>query len=189
MSSQYRIESMLSARLFLSPQLVGDRIYFLSDLSGRISLYAMDKAGSVPEPLLPPDIALQNPALIDSESFFVFPRMGRILVMIDQDGDENYQPCTIPLEGGIPEPIFGDRFQGQQVSCATCDRERNRAVFSVDPRTSPIHETYLVDLEALELTDLGTSVYGNYLIGHNDDFSKAVLVDGYTPGDHAVLRV
>ena len=50
-----RIESLLAARLFLAPQLVGDRIYFLSNLSGRLSLYVMDHGGSVPEPLLPPE--------------------------------------------------------------------------------------------------------------------------------------
>lgn len=34
---------MLAARLFLSPELVGERLNFLSDLSGRMSsLYAMD---------------------------------------------------------------------------------------------------------------------------------------------------
>ena len=54
-----RIESFLSARLFLVPQIVGDRIYFISNLNGRNSLYVMDRGGSVPEPLLPPDIAQQ----------------------------------------------------------------------------------------------------------------------------------
>ena len=49
-----RIESFLSARLHLAPQLIGDRIYFISNLSGRLSLYAMNYGGSVPEPLLPP---------------------------------------------------------------------------------------------------------------------------------------
>ena len=49
----YKVESLLSARLFLSPQIAGGRITFISDLSGRLSLYAMDRGGSVPEPLLP----------------------------------------------------------------------------------------------------------------------------------------
>ncbi len=59
-----RIESLLSARLFLNPQLAGDKLYFISDLAGRLSLYRMDVGGSVPEPLLPPGIALQNPELL-----------------------------------------------------------------------------------------------------------------------------
>ncbi len=70
-----RIESLLSARLFLVPQLAQNRIFFLSNTSGWISLYAMDYGGSVPEPLLPPHIALQNPHLIGGHSFFVFPEL------------------------------------------------------------------------------------------------------------------
>jgi hypothetical protein len=172
MTSPFKIESLLSARLFLSPQLVGDRIFFLSDLSGRISLYAMDKGGSVPEPFLPPDIALQNPTLMNGESFYVFAKLDRALVMIDQDGDENYQPCFVPLDGGLPEPVLGDRFEGQQVNCLHCDPERNLVVFQVDPRTSPINESYLVNLETLELIELGTSMYGNYYSGASDDYAK-----------------
>ena len=44
-----RVEHLLSARLFLAPQIAGDRLFFISDLSGRLSLYAMDAQGSVPE--------------------------------------------------------------------------------------------------------------------------------------------
>ncbi|HLF01457.1 MAG TPA: S9 family peptidase, partial [Anaerolineales bacterium] len=96
-----RIESLLSARLFLTPQLANGRLYFLSNASGRLSLYAMDgrPGGSLPEPLLPPEIALQNPEL-EGMIFRVFPRLGKILVMIDHNGDENYQPMLIPLRGG-----------------------------------------------------------------------------------------
>ena len=96
----YRIEALLSARLFLRPEIVGDRIFFLSNLSGHNSLYAMNHGGSVPEPLLPPHIVLQNPHLIGGESFVVFKDLGKILVMIDKDGDENYLPMEIPLTGG-----------------------------------------------------------------------------------------
>jgi acetyl esterase/lipase len=186
MSSEFKIESLLAARLFLSPQLVGERIYFLSDLSGRMSLYAMDKGGSVPEPLLPPDIALQNPTLVDGNSFFVFPSLDKILVMIDQDGDENYQPCFVPIAGGLPEPTFPGRFENQQVSCSQCDIERNIAVFQIDPRTDPNNQAFLVDLRTLELTDLGTSLYSNWYAGANKDYSRIVLIDGYTAGDHVV---
>jgi hypothetical protein len=66
----HRIESLLSARLFQAPQLVGDRPYFLSNLSGHNSLYSMKTGGSVPQPLLPPQIALQNPHLMEGYSIF-----------------------------------------------------------------------------------------------------------------------
>ena len=32
--------------------------------------------------------------------------------MIDHDGDENYQPFVIPLEGGFPEPLAAEAFDG-----------------------------------------------------------------------------
>ena len=102
----YRIESLMSARLFVVPQYAEERIYFLSNLTGHLSLYAMFYGGSVPEPLLPPNIALQNPHLIGGHSFYVFPKLNKILVMIDKDGDENYQPNLISLDGGFPEPAF-----------------------------------------------------------------------------------
>ena len=100
----YRVESLMSARLFVVPQYAGKRVYFLSNLSGHLSLYSMTFGGSVPVPLLPPHIALQNPHLIGGLSFYVFPKLDQILVMIDKDGDENYQPMTISMDGGFPEP-------------------------------------------------------------------------------------
>ena len=59
-----RIEALLSARLFVEPQLVGNRLFFVSNLSGHVSLYSMEVDGGVPAPLLPPQIALQNPELV-----------------------------------------------------------------------------------------------------------------------------
>ncbi|MGQ9490541.1 MAG: prolyl oligopeptidase family serine peptidase [Anaerolineae bacterium] len=186
MCPTFKIESLLSARLFLSPQLAGNRVYFLSNMSGRLSLYAMDRTGSVPEPLLPPDIALMTPELLGGKPFFVFPDLGKVLVMIDRNGDENYQPHFVPLEGGIPEPVFGDRFAGQQLVCQHCDPERNLAFFSVDPRTDPVHRSFLAELATLEVTDLGGSLYGNFYVGANPDYSQIVLGDGYTSGDHVL---
>lgn len=63
--------------------MVRDRIYFISNLSSHLSFYAMDFGGSVPEPLLPPDIALQNPHLMKNLTYYVFPGIDQILVMID----------------------------------------------------------------------------------------------------------
>ena len=125
---QPRIESFLSARLHLSPQIVGERIYFISNLSGRLSLYAMYYGGSVPEPLLPAHIAMQNPLLLEGgSSFYVFPLLDKILVMLDRDGDEIYQPMFIPIDGGFPEPAFGDSFANHRVHLTDCDIERSIA--------------------------------------------------------------
>jgi pimeloyl-ACP methyl ester carboxylesterase len=177
-----RIESMLSARLFLVPQLAGDRIYFVSNMSGHLSLYAMDHGGSVPEPLLPPDVVLQNPHLIGN-LFRVFPGLSKILILLDDNGDENYQPVMIPLEGGMPEPIFAEQFAGYRVHMSLVDVEKNTVYFSAESRTEQMNETYRANLETGELTFLGKNVWGNYPGAKNDDHSKVILLDGYSAGD------
>jgi esterase/lipase len=183
---QFPLESLLSARRLLSPQLVDDCLYFLSDSSGLISLYRMSEGGSIPEPLLPAGIALQNPHLMIGESFVVFPELDKILVMIDNNGDENYQPCFVPLEGGIPEPIFGDKYQKQQLACIHYDRDTNMVYFYRDDRKTPNIECLRTDLESLEEASLGTSIYGNYCAGTSKDHSKVILVDGYTAADNVL---
>jgi pimeloyl-ACP methyl ester carboxylesterase len=178
-----RIESLLSARLFVFPQLVVDRIYFLSNLSGHLSLYAMNYGGSVPEPLLPPHIALQNPELIGGYSYRVFPNSGKILVMIDRDGDENYQPMLIPLEGGFPEPAFDNFFANHRVHLTRCDMDNDAVYFSAERRDKGLSEAYRGELPTNKLTKLAESAWGSLPLAYSDDHNKVLLGDGYTVGD------
>jgi len=180
---RFSIEPLLSARLLLSPQLAEGKVYFISDLSGCMSLYSMKRTGSFAVPLLPSGLALQNPHLMTGYNFYVLPKLQKILVMIDENGNENYQPCFIPIEGGIPEPIFGDKYKNEQVACLHCDAENNVAYFSRDDRKTPNIECLRVDLETLETTSLGTSIYGNYFNGVNADHTKVILADSYTAAD------
>jgi pimeloyl-ACP methyl ester carboxylesterase len=185
-ANRFPIQSLLSARLLLSPRLAEGRVYFLSDLSGMISLYAMDQRGSIPEPLLPAGLALQNPHLMIGYNYYVLPKLHRVLVMIDKDGNENYQPCFIPLEGGIPEPIFGDKYQNEQLACLHCDIKMNTAYFFRDDRKTPDMECLRVNLATLETTSLGKSIYGNAFNTTNSDHSMVILSDGYTAGDNVL---
>mgnify|MGYP000885190725 FL=1 len=182
----FKVESLLAARLFLQPQLADGRVYFISDLSGRLSLYAMDRAGSVPEPLLPPDVALMTPVLLEGLPFYAFPKLDKMIVMIDQNGDENYQPMVVPLAGGIPEPLF-PQFAGMQCTLDHADAERNLIVLGVDHRVEPVIDTYLADLNSGELTLLGSSPYGFLLGGANEDLTRVVLGEGYEEGDAALF--
>ncbi|MFW5713858.1 MAG: S9 family peptidase, partial [Brevefilum sp.] len=179
----YRIEALLSARLFLRPELVGDRIFFLSNLSGHNSLYAMDHGGSVPEPLLPPDIVLQNPHLIGGMSFAVYPDLNKILVMIDQDGDENYLPMEIPITGGFPEPAFGGFFENTRCHMGFADAKKNLCMFAAESREEGMVRTYLCRLDSGEVEEIYASPYGAYPAAKNEDYSKLVLVEGYMVGD------
>jgi len=182
----FKVESLLAARLFLQPQVAAGRVYFVSDLSGRLSLYAMDRAGSVPEPLLPPDVALMTPTLLEALPFYAFPKLDKMIVMIDQNGDENYQPMVVPLAGGIPEPLF-PQFAGMQCTLDHADAERNLIILGVDHRVEPVVETYLADLNSGELTLLGSSPYGFHLDGANEDLTRVVLGESYEEGDVALF--
>jgi dienelactone hydrolase len=109
-----------------------------------------------------------------------------MIVMIDRDGDENYQPMVVPLQGGIPEPLF-PQFAGMQCSLHHADGERNLALLGVDHRKEPIVDTYRVDLNTGELTLLGSSQYGYHPAGENDQVTSVVLGEGYEEGDVALF--
>jgi pimeloyl-ACP methyl ester carboxylesterase len=182
------IESLLSARSFLSPHLVNDRIFFISNLNGRMSLFAMNYGGSVPEPLLPPNIALQNPHLMDGYSFYVYPKLGKILVMIDSDGDENYQPMFIPIEGGYPKSVYGEKLSNHRVHLLECDADHNLAYFTAESRQEQIYETYKGKLDTGDLRLMVKSMWVGYVAGISKDQRQAILIDSYTVGDHVLFH-
>jgi hypothetical protein len=158
----FRIEALLSARLFLRPQRVGGRIFFLSNLSGHNSLYAMNHGGSVPEPLLPPDIVLQNPHLIGGDSFVVFKDLDKVLVMIDRDGDENYLPMVIPMAGGFPEPAFNNFFENTRCHLGMADEEENICVIAAESREEGMIRTYLCHLDTAAILRLIMMIFPSW---------------------------
>lgn len=178
----FKIESLLAGRLFISPKLVDGRIYFISNLSGKLSLYVMNYGGSVPEPLLPSNIALQNPHLMGGEPFVVFPKLGKILVMVDTDGNEQYQPVMIPMEGGFPEPIF-EELRSSMVHLVHSIPKQNTVFFSSEPLEDAVQVSYRADVATGKLTKLGASMYGALPVCATKDFKRTILADGYTVGD------
>lgn len=179
------VESLLAARLFLSPQLVGDQIYFISNLSGRLSLYRMPLAGGVPEPLLLPNIALQNPDLVGGYSYAIFPTLDTIVVSLDDNGDENYRPMRIPLDGGFPAPLFD--LANSRVAIQRADRERGTLHLAAETIGAPVFRVLAADMSSRELRELSTSEHFGGTLAVSDDGARALLVEGYTTGD-TVLR-
>jgi hypothetical protein len=55
--------------------------------------------------------------------------------MIDRDGDENYQPMLIPMEGGFPEPTFEGFFKDYRVHLDETDPELNIAYMGAESRS------------------------------------------------------
>lgn len=184
----YRIEALLSARLFMRPQVVGKRIYFLSNMSGHNSLYVMDHGGSIPELLLPPDIVLQNPHLIGGMSFVVFDDLKKILVMVDDDGDENYLPMQIPQSGGFPEPVFENMFANTRCHLVHADAKKRLCIIAAESREEGMVRTYLCHLDSGDIQKIYESPYGGYPSAANQDYSKMVLTEGYMVGDTAAFK-
>jgi pimeloyl-ACP methyl ester carboxylesterase len=178
----YKIESFLSARLFLVPEKVGKYIYFVSNISGRLSLYKMKKGGSVPEPLLPPEIALQNPHLL-GRLYKPFPKLGKILVMLDKDGNEDYKPMLVPMDGGYPEPAFTEMMDDHRFFMGKTFPEKNIVYLGASSHKEPINYALRVDLESGEITKLQESKYGGGVDGVNTDHSKLIIAEGYSAGD------
>jgi pimeloyl-ACP methyl ester carboxylesterase len=183
----YRIESLLSARLFLAPQVVGERLYCISNLSGRNSLYSMQLGGSVPQPLLPPHIALQNPHLIEGRSFVVFPALDQILVMIDNDGDEKYRPMAIPTSGGYPQPLFAETFAGHRVNAFAPDLQKNIVYFIADADDEPIMRSFRADLKSGEIVKIFESTYGGIPAGRSEQHNRFILLESYGAGDNVLF--
>ena len=143
----------------------------------------MEESGGIPQPLLPGGLALVNPHLMAGENYHVVPKLGKILVMIDKEGNENYQPSLIPMTGGIPETLLGDKYQNEQIACVHFDKEQDIAYFFRDNRKTPDIECLKVSIDSRKIESLGTSVYGNICNGVNADHSTVILADSYTAGD------
>jgi esterase/lipase len=121
------------------------------------------------------------------DSYVVFPSLDKVLVMIDNNGDENYQACTIPLEGGIPEDVFGGKYAGHQLSCITRDVTNSFVYLWHDDRKTPNIESIRLNLSTTEETSMGTSIYGNVPVGANKDNNTVVLIDGYSAADNVLF--
>ena len=182
----YRVESLLAARLFVSPQVHGDLVTCISDMSGRLSLYAMEARGSVPVPLLPPHVALHNPKLTGGYSYAVFPDLDRIVVMLDADGDERFQPCWIPLDGGFPEPCLAESERSYRYHLRCYDEAAHRLYFVRDHEKEPIEEAVRLDLETGELEVLCTGRWGCSPEAFSSTHHRVVLLDEYTIGDRVL---
>jgi pimeloyl-ACP methyl ester carboxylesterase len=181
----YRIESFLSARLFLVPEKVGDQIFFISNMSGHLSLYVMNSKGSVPIPLLPPEIALQNPHLVGN-LFKVFPKLGKILILLDNDGDEDYKPMFIPIEGGYPQPAITELFDDHRFFLYKTYPDEKLAYFQAASHKEAMNTTLGVNFETGEIIHYYQGIYDVSVDGVSQDRKKIILNEGYTIGDQVL---
>jgi dipeptidyl aminopeptidase/acylaminoacyl peptidase len=104
-------------------------------------------------------------------------------VMIDDNGDELYEPLVIPLEGGFPEPLNRDVFGGVRSHLLDVDADAGVGYLVVEAREEALMTGYRADLATGEVEALGSSMYGSYPVAWTPDHSRAILGDGYSAND------
>src|SRR5206468_9475357 len=123
------------------------------------------------------------PELLDGRGFVVLPELGRILVMIDNDGDENYRPFFIPIDGGFPEPVAAETFTAFRSHLIEVDVDAAIAYFASESREEPLIYGLRCDLRTGEVETLGQSTYGAIPFAWTSDHTRVVLSDQYLLGD------
>jgi pimeloyl-ACP methyl ester carboxylesterase len=185
----YGIDSLLSTHLCLSPRIFRDRVIFISDLSGRLSLYGMSVAGGAWKPLLPPGVALQNPAQMYGASLFlVVPGMERILIALDSHGDELYQPYLIPMDGGSPEPLFPGGGTPEVWMPIGLNAGTSTVYFRTEEHRSGDREIVSVDLRTLEVKSFGKSPLLMPWVCADAAHAVVITCDQYAIGDEVLYR-
>jgi dipeptidyl aminopeptidase/acylaminoacyl peptidase len=124
-------------RLFPVAQLTpdGERVLFVSNISGQFNLWAVELDGGWPEQLTTfADNSVRGVAMRED---------GTILFHADHDGDEFHQLYRIPAEGGWPEQLT-DRAQVQhELSPASWAPDGKSFAFSSNMRTPTDGEVFI----------------------------------------------
>ncbi|OLS26406.1 MAG: Acylamino-acid-releasing enzyme [Candidatus Heimdallarchaeota archaeon LC_3] len=191
LNKNFPIGSLLSARQFLEPKIYEDTIFFISNLIGHYSLYEMKKEGSLPVPMIPETIALQNPHIMHtSASYEIFPKLNKLIVMIDENGNELYQPFLVSMyTGGVPSPLFEDKYKNFQVNLQEVDHENNFAFFNIDDRINPGYELILANIETGEIISFGRTPSGLFVIGFSAYYNKILVSENYGLADEVLYLI
>ena len=109
--------------------------------------------------------------------------------MLDSDGDENYVPHVVPIDGGFPEPLADAIFAGGRAHLVEVDDEAEIAYFAVESRQEPSIAAVRVELASADAEELWRSPYGAFVAGFTPDHSRVILSDGYTVGDVVLYEI
>src|SRR4051812_39232528 len=133
----FQFEQFLNVRAAYGPTVdaAGDRLYFLTDLTGSPALWSLSlaKPGAWPEPLVT--------RLDRVRQAFPGPRPGQLVIEADTGGNERIQLYLLERHGGMPRPLTHDPAvihwfgswhpDGRTIAISTT--ERDQPSFDVSP--------------------------------------------------------
>jgi dipeptidyl aminopeptidase/acylaminoacyl peptidase len=167
-------------RLFPVAQLTpdGERVLFVSNISGQFNLWAVELDGGWPDQLTNfVDNSVRGVAVRDD---------GTILFHADEDGDEFHQLYRIPADGGWPEQLT-DREQVQhELSPGSWAPDGKSFAFSSNMRTPTDGEVFVWregDTEPRYL--FGEGMYA-FAAGFSPDGSKLLAVEFRSNSDTSI---
>jgi dipeptidyl aminopeptidase/acylaminoacyl peptidase len=147
----------------------GERVLFVSNISGQFNLWAVDLDGGWPEQLT---------TFVDNTVRGVAVRGdGAILFSADRDGDEFYQLYRIPPEGGWPEQITDLEQVQHEVTSGAWSQDGKSFTFTANSRTPTDGEVFVWregDAEPRYL--FGEGMY-TFAINFSPDGSKILAVE------------
>jgi len=124
-------------RLFPIAQLTpeGDRVLFVSNISGQFNLWSVELDGGWPDQLTNfADNAVRGVAVRDD---------GTILFHADKDGDEFHQLYRIPADGGWPEQLTNREHVQHELSSGSWAPDGKSFAFSSNLRTPTDGEVFI----------------------------------------------
>jgi pimeloyl-ACP methyl ester carboxylesterase len=124
--------------------------------------------------------------LLNGFAFHVFPTLGRILVMLDRDGDENYQPMLVPIQGGFPTPAF-EGLADMRVHAYEPDTERGMVYLTAESRSEALNISYRGDLVRSTLHELTRSRWMRVPIAVSSGHERVALTETYTSADSVLF--
>ncbi len=167
-------------RLFPIAQLTpeGDRILFVSNISGQFNLWSVELDGGWPDQLTNfADNAVRGVAVRDD---------GTILFHADKDGDEFHQLYRIPADGGWPEQLTNREQAQHELSSASWAPDGKSFAFSSNLRTPTDGEVFIWEEEEAEPRYVfGEGKYA-FAVGFSPDGSKLLAVEFRSNSDTSV---
>lgn len=114
------------------------KLFFTSNMSGKMNIWAMDLPGTFPYLFSQYDESCGG---IQTD-----PQGRHVYAQFDKDGDENYHIYTLPYAGGIPKPFITGKSEDKFFLSETSE-DGNRVYYNTSEGNPSFLNTYVHDLE------------------------------------------